>query len=91
MKRILNGKLYDTETANRISQWSESGRHLGDHGLNKELYRTANGNWFTVTSWWDSEKQKFQFQTISDMAARSYLEEVNDQASLEIYFDIEDA
>lgn len=91
MKRVINGKRYDTETATLISQWDESGPHLGDNARNKELYHTPNGSWFTVTSWWDGEEKKCQFLAISNMAARSYLEEVNDQASLEMYFDIEDA
>lgn len=45
MKKIINGKKYDTETARKISGWDE-GRN-GDHDyVHEELYRKKNGEFF---------------------------------------------
>lgn len=43
MKKIVNGKLYDTETAESLGQWK--------HNLNTHsLYRTKKGAYFVVTT-----------------------------------------
>lgn len=46
MKRLINGKLYNTETATRIADW-DNGRNRSDfHVVEKYLYLTKKGNWF---------------------------------------------
>ncbi len=46
MKRIIDGKVYDTETAACVADWS-NGYHGGDFKRCEEgLYRTKKGNWF---------------------------------------------
>ncbi len=46
MKRIINGKLYNTETGRRIGVW-ESHSHQGDFNYYAEsLYITKNGQYF---------------------------------------------
>ena len=44
MKKIINGKVYNTETAECIA---DENRSLYDfHSTSEALYRTARGNWF---------------------------------------------
>jgi len=46
MKKIVNGKRYDTETATRIENWWN---RLSDSDFNhceETLYKTKNGNYF---------------------------------------------
>lgn len=46
MKKIINGKRYDTETSEVISEWDNS-LDCGNFRYYEEtLYRTRNGNWF---------------------------------------------
>lgn len=45
MKKIINGKLYNTETAKMIGSWRYS--HSGDFNYCEEtLYQTKKGNYF---------------------------------------------
>ena len=45
MKKVINGKRYDTETATKVADDSYS--NYGDLGYwSEELYRTKKGNWF---------------------------------------------
>jgi hypothetical protein len=46
ISRVINGKKYNTETADLVaSYWN--GRGSGDfHSLSEELYLTKNGRWF---------------------------------------------
>lgn len=46
MKKIVDGKRYDTETAEEIAYYSND-LYTTDFGWYEEtLYRTKNGNWF---------------------------------------------
>ncbi|MBV6342315.1 hypothetical protein [Candidatus Magnetobacterium casense] len=46
MKKIIDGKRYDTDTATMIA--SDQSRHNSSdfHWWEETLYRTPNGNWF---------------------------------------------
>ena len=45
MKRIIDGKTYNTETATLVCEWSEG--YLNDHKMYQEgIYITKNGRWF---------------------------------------------
>lgn len=46
MKKIINGKRYDTETAKQIAYWENGSSYSDGHWMEEELYRTKNGNWF---------------------------------------------
>ena len=47
MKDIIDGKRYDTDTAEEIATGSSSGAHPGDFEYYREtLYKTDNGAWF---------------------------------------------
>jgi len=46
MQKVIDRKLYDTETANQIANWS-NGRRCTDFAYIEEtLYQTKKGNWF---------------------------------------------
>jgi len=50
MKRIINGKLYNTETAERVTDHG-AGLGRGDpDNFDEALYRTKKGNWFLAGS-----------------------------------------
>lgn len=57
MTRTVRGKRYSVETATLLASdeyWD--GSNFERHGRNTFLYRTANGNYFTVTlSQWQGE------------------------------------
>ena len=46
MKKIVNGKRYDTETATGIASWSNNLGTSDFHYIEEILYRTKNSNWF---------------------------------------------
>ena len=47
MKKVINGKRYDTETAALVA--ADSYSNYGDFGYwAEELYHTKKGNWFLV-------------------------------------------
>jgi hypothetical protein len=45
MKRVINGKLYNTETAAMVCEWSYSNRSDFNY-KSEELYKTKKGAWF---------------------------------------------
>ena len=47
MKRIIDGKRYNTETATEVADVSPRGFYRGDFRWeDTDLYRTKNGRWF---------------------------------------------
>ena len=45
MRKVIEGKLYNTETAEMVA--TDSYSHYGDLGYwSEEIYRTKRGNWF---------------------------------------------
>ncbi len=50
MKRIIDGKRYDTETAEQIAEW-DNGHYGSDfRSCEEALYRTKKGQYFTAGS-----------------------------------------
>jgi len=48
MKKVIDGKMYNTETAERVYSW-DNGRFTNDFRYrSKDLYRTKKGNWFIL-------------------------------------------
>ena len=69
MRRIIDGKAHDTETATEVASGSN------DHELSDaswSLYRTAAGAWFEVAAGHDGVVE--EFQPLTDGAARRWLE-----------------
>jgi len=49
MRKIINGKVYDTTTADEICEWGPSGLTRNDfHWWTESLYRTKKGAWFVA-------------------------------------------
>ena len=47
MRKIIDGKKYDTRTATEVCDVSQDGYNQGDwHYDDTRLYRTPKGNWF---------------------------------------------
>src|SRR5580658_1401363 len=80
MKRIIEGVIYDTETAAEVAS--------GDHGHEASLawwtlYRTRHGAFFEVVAGHDGVIEKFN--PLTDKQARRFLE-VNANHLVEKYF-----
>jgi hypothetical protein len=45
MQKLIDGKLYDTESAEQVATWN-NGQHGDFKFCAEELYRTENGRWF---------------------------------------------
>lgn len=46
MKKVINGKVYNTETATLVAEWSNHYFPRDFHYCEEELYLTKKGNWF---------------------------------------------
>jgi len=80
MKQIIEGKLYDTETATLLASdryWD--GHNWERHGRNTYLYRTRKGNFFLhKTTLWQGERDSIQ--AISEEEARHFYEQLPERA-----------
>lgn len=48
MKKVVNGKVYNTETADHVASW-DNGYYGNDFKrCEEDLYRTSKGSWFIV-------------------------------------------
>lgn len=46
MKKVIDGKLYNTETAEEVANWSNSYGYSDFNHCEETLYRTKKGAWF---------------------------------------------
>ena len=46
MKKVINGKLYNTETAEEVASWTNGYTTQDFNYCEETLYRTKNGNYF---------------------------------------------
>ena len=46
MRKIINGKAYDTKTATTVATWGNNHSMSDFHYCEKTLYRTPKGGWF---------------------------------------------
>lgn len=46
MKKIIDGKRYDTDTAEKIAKWSNNYYPNDFHYFEETLFRTEKGAWF---------------------------------------------
>lgn len=104
MKRIIDGKRYDTETAENVADiGSRPGTSMTDHGYwDAVLYRTPRGRWFLAGRGGPASmfarsvgnggsEAGAGIISISESQAQSFLEGAGDMESLERWFTIEDA
>lgn len=104
MKRIIDGRRYDTETAQEVAKHS-NGRGWNDfYGLSETLYRTRLGAWFlhgiggAFTEWGEPEGTNGRvgsegIRPLSEGDAKEWLMDRGQTEALEQYFAdwIEDA
>ena len=104
MKKIIDGKRYDTETATHIANF-DNGLSRGDfRWLDEDLYQTPKGNWFihgtggAMTSWREAEGQNSWaggegIRPLTAEEAREWCECFGKTKVIETYFadQIEDA
>lgn len=68
MRRIINGKVYDTETADLVASdryWD--GHNFERHGRNTYLYKTKKGNFFLHrTTLWQGELDTIEPVTVEE-------------------------
>jgi hypothetical protein len=47
MKKVIDKKLYDTDTADKIAEWDNGHTSKRDfHYCSEDMYRTKKGSWF---------------------------------------------
>ena len=96
MKRIIDGKSYNTETAQEIATWSN---HYGCNDFKhceESLYRTKKGAWFVAGEGGAMSKYAVQYgnaygggsclEPITEGEAREWLESKDFVAELEEHF-----
>ena len=80
MKKIIGGKLYDTETATSIAsnEFADGSNRL-QRGRGTTLYKTAKGNFFALyETCWQGEHDTIQ--PLSSAEASALYEELNGDA-----------
>lgn len=50
MKKVINGKVYDTKTAERVAEWDNDYPVNDFHHVDEELYRKKTGEYFLYGS-----------------------------------------
>jgi hypothetical protein len=102
MQKVINGKRYNTETAEEVCSWSD-GQGKGDFNWHEtSLYRTAKGAWFVageggpMSQWRRSTGQNSWgggdgLNPIDHDEARMLLEEHGTAEQCAEYFAVEEA
>lgn len=103
MKAIIEGKRYDTDTAEELAGWSNTNDYGDFRHEGFVVYRTKGGRYFI--EFWGGPLSRYGrvfgndrhgdkgLSALSNEAARTHLERCGDKgtAALERYFDVEDA
>lgn len=103
MKKVIDGKRYNTETATEICDVSPPGFYKNDFRYeHTRLYLTEKGAWFIagqggpLSRWAEREglngaTSGAGIRVITSAEARELLEEFGSVAQVEQYFTVEDA
>lgn len=97
MKKIINNKRYNTDTATEIASFHNGLSYTDFHHLEETLYQTPNGNWFLVGGGGPMSKyadrsgnmttgQSNVFTVLSTDEAYDWLERHGETEALEQYF-----
>lgn len=96
MRKIINGKRYDTETAELIHPWSNRRSRTDFRRRDKDLYRTPRGRWFLhhfggpMTDCAERVGDNFgygqQIEPVSEEDAYRFLESHGGEAVIETHF-----
>ena len=79
MKKTINGKEYNTETAEPIATYRRS-LSTDPTGCEETLYRTKSGNWFRT------ERGETNIQPLTEKEHRQWLENRRTGGGLLLYF-----
>lgn len=102
MRKIVNGKLYDTEKAEKVA-WAESECGRRDfRWYDEKLYRTRNGRWFLAGEGGPLSRYRRPAPDggwiegdgiipLTDDEARTWLEEHGETETILKFFKVEDA
>lgn len=96
MRKVIDGLLYDTETATPVAHW-DNGKLPGDfHRLEETLHRTPNGRWFlhgeggAMTRYAESVGDGFtggeEIRVLTEAEAQNWLEKHDRIEALEEWF-----
>ena len=90
MKKVIDGKVYNTETAELVHEWT-NGRSTRDFKhRSKDLYKTKKGNWFiyhmAVSCGDNSYSGSKDIEPISEKNALRFLESHDGIKAIEKYF-----
>ena len=102
MRKIVNGKKYDTDTATCVCDISPNGYSQSDFRWEDTyLYRTKNGNWFIageggpMTRWMHQVGNSYCYgeglKPVEADYARELLEQFGSAEKMEKYFQVEEA
>lgn len=96
MIKIIDGKRYNTDTAEEILAWT-NGKFGNFEYREKTLYRTKKGNWFiyhyggpmtdmAISAEFNSWSGSEDIEAISEKEVLKFLEEYNGYEALEKFF-----
>ena len=103
MKKVIDGKVYNTETATKVAEWSNGLSYSDFNNENEELYVTKKGNWFLYGEGGANSKYRksngnsawgsSNIIAMSELDAYKWLEKNNELDAIESYFpkEIEEA
>ncbi len=96
MKKIIDGKRYDTTTAEKIAKWSNNYYPNDFNYMEETLYRTPKGAWFLhgeggglsryAQSYGNSSGWGSDLRVLTPAEARAWLERRDCPDELEEYF-----
>lgn len=101
MKKVIDGKVYNTETAELIEEWNNGYPCTDFKYCAEELYRTKKGAWFLFGEggamssyskpYGDMVGGGENIKVLSEVEAYKWLEMHNKTEAIEKHFDIEEA
>jgi hypothetical protein len=101
MKKVLDGKMYNTETAEMVASWDNGYSNSDFRCCNETLYRTKKGTFFlhggggAMTSWSSSYGDMSgwgeDIRPLTDDEAKEWLEGHDKVDALERLFEVAEA
>ena len=97
MKKVIDGKMYNTETAELVHEWTNRRSTRDFKHRSKDLYKTKKGNWFiyhcggamtdmAVSCGDNSYSGSEDIEPISEKDALRFLESHDGIKAIEKYF-----
>ncbi|WP_173917706.1 hypothetical protein [Halobacillus sp. Marseille-Q1614] len=91
MRKVIEGKLYDTEKANLIHEFQKYANIVSTYGHTKtwvpaQLYQTNRGNWFELV---EGQNTSDVLNKLNEDKVKEIL--ANDPEKYQEFFELEDA